>query len=545
MPGVTTSAASMRPSTYSMRNQIGYKVRNFAHYGQPTIEITLTKGQGVHSNYATSYSTMDTIEGTVAITAPHDTRFEDIEIAFLGTSNVFVDKLTTTPSVTGRTEATHRFLALKQPISESDLPCPRKLIAGKTYVFPFTFTVPLHLLPRACTHKVGSDHIHDMHMLLPPSLGDPELAGFGGTLLDDLAPEMSKIVYAIKARIRQYREADGSISVLAEKQRKVRVKPAYEEQPPMNLNPSDSEYRVRIEKSIRKGLFKGKLGTLVAQGPQPKALVIPGARTKDNGLITTKAKIFLRFDPADDSATPPPLGSLATKLRVATYYSSAPRHGLPSRSALGFDVTQGLYQETLSLSSMCIASAQWTKQTADANPTSEDTIRRDSAFSDCSTSGVEDSNISGIPLASKNYRGANFYTATILVPVTLPKNRSFVPTFHSCLISRVYTLSLTLSVHAPGVTDPSLHLKIPIQIAADGSTAGNENARARRQESLVASEADAMFTPRSVAPPPNFDGGPGVPAASVEHSDLPPEYEVSAPRLERHGHVHTSFSVAV
>jgi hypothetical protein len=60
------------------------KVQTIAHYGQPTIEIGLGNSHGTHGNYVTSYSTMDTIEGTVSITAPRDTRFEDIDIAFTG-----------------------------------------------------------------------------------------------------------------------------------------------------------------------------------------------------------------------------------------------------------------------------------------------------------------------------------------------------------------------------------------------------------------------------------------------------------------------------
>jgi hypothetical protein len=54
------------------------------HYGQPTIEINLNGTDGPRNTWVTSYSTMDTIEGNVTITALHDTRFEDIDIAFIG-----------------------------------------------------------------------------------------------------------------------------------------------------------------------------------------------------------------------------------------------------------------------------------------------------------------------------------------------------------------------------------------------------------------------------------------------------------------------------
>jgi hypothetical protein len=54
------------------------------HYGQPSIEISLKGTDGPRNTWVTSYSTMDTIEGSVKITATHDTRFEDIDIAFVG-----------------------------------------------------------------------------------------------------------------------------------------------------------------------------------------------------------------------------------------------------------------------------------------------------------------------------------------------------------------------------------------------------------------------------------------------------------------------------
>ena len=218
--------------------------------------------------------------------------------------------------MTGRTEAKHRFLTLRQPIDESNFPTPRVFEAHRAYKFPFTFTIPSQLLPKACSHSVASDHIRDMHLTLPPSIGDPDLAGFGSTLLDDLAPEMSKITYGIQVKIAQNRGSEG-MSLLCEKLKKVRVKPAFPEQPPLNIDHND-EYRSRQEKTVKKGLFKGKLGTLSAKTVQPPPLVIPGARTEGR-LITTMAKLILRFDPTEETSTPPKLGSLSTKMKVLTY----------------------------------------------------------------------------------------------------------------------------------------------------------------------------------------------------------------------------------
>jgi hypothetical protein len=51
---------------------------------KPQVEIVLDAAQGKADAYITSFSTLDEIKGVVKITARHDTRFEELEIAMLG-----------------------------------------------------------------------------------------------------------------------------------------------------------------------------------------------------------------------------------------------------------------------------------------------------------------------------------------------------------------------------------------------------------------------------------------------------------------------------
>lgn len=67
----------------SIGNHIGSKVRTLANMGQPVIEFVMDDSDGPR-RAVPSYSTMDTISGHVTIVAPADTRFEDIDIAFVG-----------------------------------------------------------------------------------------------------------------------------------------------------------------------------------------------------------------------------------------------------------------------------------------------------------------------------------------------------------------------------------------------------------------------------------------------------------------------------
>jgi len=403
--------------------------------------------------------------------------------------------------MSGRTEAVHRFMRLEQPIREADLPHPRVLEAGKTYKFPFTFAVPQQLLPRACVHKVRHDNVRDAHLQLPPSFGDPSLSGFGTTLLDDLAPEMAKISYLIKVRLTKSSDRETDYTI-AESSKKLRIMPTFEEQPPLDIDGKDDEYFHRQEKNIRKGVLKGKLGRLVIEASQPKSFRLPALPPgPSNPPVTTMAKVVLRFDPSDEKCPPPRLGSLNSKLKVCTYYASMPRPMFPNRALMSYDMTQGYISDMLSLSSMCVASVDWRKHEAWENPAS----RRDSAMSTASTMStmtINSNNLSAtaIPDASRSYRGKSFYTATILVPLSLPTSKNLVPTFHTCLISRVYALHLSISTTGQSLA-PTLTLKLPVQISSEGSVSSVERRRASEQAEQAALDADATFEPRNVAPP--------------------------------------------
>jgi hypothetical protein len=57
--------------------------------------------------------------------------------------------------------------------------------------------------------------------------------------------------------------------LLTEGTMEVDMKPSFEEQPPLVVSPSESEYCLRQKKSIRKNT-KGLNGTLIGQVPSPK-----------------------------------------------------------------------------------------------------------------------------------------------------------------------------------------------------------------------------------------------------------------------------------
>lgn len=434
-------------------------------------------------------------------------------IGFVGISTTFVERLYATPAMSSGTSAVHQFLKLTQPMPESSYPQPRILEAGRTYEFPFLFVVPQELLPRVCNHAVDHRSVHEAHIQLPPSLG-------GDSTLDDFAPEMANIKYQVAARILAMNEYSCDKLDLAHKAKTIRIIPAADEQPPVNVEGPDSEFTMRREKALKKGLFKGKLGTLVMEAAQPSSLRLPSNYAEADESVSGMATIKLRFDPTDSGCPPPRLGSLNSKIKVSTWYASRARPILPNKKCIMFDAHQGVHSESVSLSSRSMGAVEWK-----FNKESElDLTRRDSALS---ASSFHQSS------PSETYQGQGFYTAEILVPITLPAKKHFIPTFHTCLSSRTYGLNLSLGIHTSGVGGPSIDLRIPIQISSEGLSREEGQARSSlttaEQEQELRS-AEEFFVPRTISPMDDeLVGGSAVPGITT---DLPPVYEAfSRPRL--------------
>lgn len=237
----------------------------------------------------------------------------------------------------------------------------------------------------------------------------------------------------------------------------LQIIPAIEEQPPLDVRVEGDnryDYRIRKDKKIHNGTGRRKMGRLVVQSTQPQSLTLPNFRGPDADRIpTTTATINVRFDPVHESTPPPALATLKAKLRVATGFAVVPMDEIPTKTAhwVGNSIFRGLFVETLNLPSRAISKIEWQKHTSSISPNPRDTK---------------------IPQSSKAYKGGPFYTSRVLVPISLFRDgKVFVPTFNSCLISRMYTLDLVLTFSTPKwtITDPQTHLKLPIQVCSEAN----------------------------------------------------------------------------
>lgn len=109
------------------------RVRQFAYMGKPVIEIALgSEPRGQQSCFVTSLGTLDSITGRAYITAPQDTKFDSVEIAFKGFANTFVERIATVSAVNSRQQGIHGLLSLTQPGVDHYIPEDKILREGQT-----------------------------------------------------------------------------------------------------------------------------------------------------------------------------------------------------------------------------------------------------------------------------------------------------------------------------------------------------------------------------------------------------------------------------
>ncbi|KAL2063375.1 hypothetical protein VTL71DRAFT_5180 [Oculimacula yallundae] len=501
------------PSIHSTTGTIASAYKKFAQNGRPDMDIVLEN----HDD-GKVYTTFDALSGNVNITAPHEARFDEIQITFEGVVKTAIDHMSP-HAARSRTTAKHNFLKLVMPIKESDYPQPRIAEAGRTYTFPFNFVVPDQLLPKACAHNVVGDHVQHAHLQLPPSMGDRSLSN-----KDDMAPDMALVDYGVRVKVIRSREQDGKKMILAESLKKLHIIPASSEAPPMTIRDSDRDFVLSKTKSLKKGMFSGKLGKITVSTEQPSALIVPSPTAANATQPTTMATVNLRFDPQNASSQPPRLGGLTTKIRSTTFFATKPSTDFPAHYThqMQFDTSRGIYDTSVPINSRCVESVAWTKQCS-----SPAYSRRGSNTSTSSSDDYSSDNEYTSPAMDNNA----YYTANILVPITLPSSKHWIPSFQSCITSRTYCIDLSLTIHTPGTGVPAstVYLRVPVQIAADGNNGRRPSITAEEAAiELAAQEAEEYLRPRVLEVPSEDLVGRSV-LGSVA-MELPPSYDDFAPR---------------
>lgn len=407
--------------------------------GSSPLKLTITL-EGEQPGIVKTYAAGDRINGNLAIITNKDIIFDDIDIVLQGNSHTSLGQ-PSNPNQYG----SQTFLELRQPIQHDESPDPRCFNAGSTYKYLFSFVIPSRLLPQVCTHVDGS-LIHRAHTMLPPTFGDPIILQKKGLILDDMAPQMSSISYTISATIfkRAAKPSRFQVHALGCIGKKIRVIPYIEEQPPLMLL-DHPYYCDRKVQTVKRGILRSIVGSMIMTSSEPQPLRLTHHDSNIHGAASSVATVKVQFVPLGDEE-PPSLSTMTSKLTASTFYSTDHWQSFPCQSTVKSfsSAGHGLFNESILLSNMCIASTQWRKHTG---PCSDHCHPEPSTF--CS---------------SKTY-----YTTSIVVPIFMPTNKTVVPTFHSCLISRSYSIDITLSfcTSAVDLFLSSISLRLPVQVSTN------------------------------------------------------------------------------
>jgi hypothetical protein len=405
---------------------------------KPSIQIHIDDGHR-------TFTTHDAIHGTVSISSEIDVQFTDLQIQFLGTSRSHVENYSTALARSGRREAFHIFLRLAQPELQHFFPKDNVLRAGQTYEFPFVFVVPDRLLPSVCKHRVASPAVRTAHLQLPPTMGDPDL---DGSLPHDTAPDHASIRYGVFARLLADRPGGISIrsTTLASQARKVRIVPSCS-LPKSVVQSPDMGCEQRTEKLLRSGVFKQKVGTLVVEAVGLGTSELPRPGPRHHKPEPTAVRLTLRFDPSshDGDLLPPESCNIQVELDTCTFFGSTARRDFAGSVKDMEDLSLGMHSHRRLLHQVEARNIQWVAWGAGRLGLCE---------------GTE------IPGPSEGYKGGAYHTSKIDMAVAIPCE-GLVPTFHSCLLSRVYSLNVGLDVPGTSHLWKKITVSVPLHVSTE------------------------------------------------------------------------------
>jgi hypothetical protein len=434
------------------------------------------------------YTSGSKITGHVEIFSQHDVQYDDFEIVFTGVSSTrldFVQQFTC--------NSWRPFMKLRMPLEEDQLPRDHIFRAGQRYAIPFHFVVPHQLTIGACSHNVVNPDVQQQHLRMPPSVGCWEY--------DDMAPDMAEVQYAIKVRALRNIEGLEEPLKLMVADHVLKVLPATPEEAPIDVSFRDEGYKLAKSKTIRKSIFSPKTGKLSADTAQPGAVMLSADGRKASG---SSARVNLQFVPDSADTAPPKINSVSAKLQVTTFFSGGAVDHLPNLgSRTCHHSTPSLsYSNSINLiNNKTLDSVSWAQELVSQH------TRRDSGYSSFADESTDSDNANGHSTVRKSSKSKEKsgkksspirHTATVDVPFTLPTTgkKIWLPTFHNCLISRTYSLQVTLSV---GPTNTAINLVMPLQVGVEtihdphgGELPSFETALAEAE----AEEANSFFQPR-------------------------------------------------
>lgn len=190
--------------------------------------------------------------------------------------------------------------------------------------------------------------------------------------------------------------------------------------------------------------------------PEPFVLPPPSMDKGKTEEVRTDLTVMLRFDPTSRNTRPPRLGRLKCQLKTMNFTASQPQRELPNRAQAADDPYKlTVWDEKLNLWDRMVDDLRWEHHAPETTP--EEVVAKHQAIAEVPRTFC--------PAPTEAFKPErSFYTARLTMPLTLPTDKKWVPTFHSCITSRVYKIHLNLGT--PWCIALAPKLWIPVQIAS-------------------------------------------------------------------------------
>ena len=342
-----------------------------------------------------------------------------------------------------------RFLELQQPIDEAYLSPVSFDKTGFLYQIPFTFVVPDQLPVQICRHVRDGWDENCGHLMLPPSLGKGP-SGKSQFALDDMGCNSMSIVYSVQAKLsNRHARRDQSNGPWSFAFKSIPVIPTHYEaaQGDVSLIPELRTHSFCLSKTSQLDSGKGYVCAR-AWSPRPIELRLPLHDKPE--LSTSLTRVELEFQ-STRHEPPPSLRQISRKLIVHTV-----AHSMPFRPTLTGPACQSrpeISTRTVSLSRMDTSSIKFQPQFEYDLDSDEgkDSLEWSHDYVECD------------PPSQKMY-----YNTSIQIPIVLPDDKTFLPSFESCMISRSYEVELGIHYSSgwKGLGRSCLSIQLPLQIVS-------------------------------------------------------------------------------
>ena len=314
-----------------------------------------------------------------------------------------------------------------------------------SYRLNFSFVIP-HKIPRSsrCSHPKNELEVWQAHSLLLPTFGAPWAPNYGAT------PDTTRIAYAVFVRVFGSSQTKELTDVLAVAAKELVIMPIISEHPALDSFLPKVEAHRMVEH--RSGQQTGKLsarlnGAIINLEPTPSTL---------GKVEWFSVQLDLRYIAKKDEP-PPQLGPMDGTLLVHTFYGTGPFEDIPDQwLPKSYEGPGGgtVFTFKRPMKTIMELDPGWDKDDPyEIAGYIEDPSEHLLSMHRCK--------------ATKQDVRNHFYTSNLRWSMKFPPELKplLAPTFHSCIISRTYSVQMDISYAGSSRTGPmTIHAPVIVKV---------------------------------------------------------------------------------